>query len=143
MIVSLVLEQELNSDSIVSLEEEIPADEDVAIEAAVADDHSADKPQGTSAAGSSASRSNSKKREIPAAAGRRVHSERRTWNHGEITAVRRQLQSNIILMRVPTKGECEKAIENEPELSSRTWKGVKFCVHNLIMKRKKGIGRRD
>ena len=131
MIVSLVLEQELNSDSVVSLEEEIPADEDVAgaaPEAAVADDHSADISQGTSAAGSSASCSNSKKTEIPAAAGRRVHSERRTWNDGEITAVRRQLQSNIILMRVLTKGECEKAIENEPALSSRTWKRVKFCV---------------
>ena len=72
-----------------------------------------------------------------------MHSEQRTWNDGEITAVRRQLQSNIILMRVPTKGECEKAIENEPALSSWTWKGVKCCVHNLIMKRKKGIGRRD
>ena len=66
------------------------------------------------------------RREISAAAGRRVHSERRTWNDGEITAVRRQLQSNIILMRVPTKGECEKAIENEPALSSWSWKGVQF-----------------
>ena len=93
------LEQELNSDSVVSLEEEIPADEDVAVEApeaAVANDHSADISQGTSAAGNSASCSNSKKTEIPAAAGRRVHSERRTWNDGEITAVRRQLQSNIM-----------------------------------------------
>ena len=50
-----------------SLKQELNSDEDVAgaaIEAAV--DHSADKSQGTNAAGSSASYSNSKKREIPA-----------------------------------------------------------------------------
>ena len=58
-----------------SLEQELNSDEDVAgaaIEAA--DDHSADKSQGTSAAGSSASYSNSKKREIPAAVMKEIHS---------------------------------------------------------------------
>ena len=58
-----------------SLEQELNSDEDVAgaaIEAA--DDHSADTSQGTNAAVSSASYSNSKKREIPAAVMKEIHS---------------------------------------------------------------------
>lgn len=79
--------------------------------------------------------------ERPCEAGNARHraddGSRRKWTDEECAAVRRQLKACILMHRVPKKKECELAIENEPVLSKREWKGVKFHVYNLIQKENK------
>lgn len=63
---------------------------------------------------------------------------KRLWSEEEQAAVRRQLGDFCELVKVPGKRDCDACLAAEPALSTRTWKEVKYFVHNSIqsMKRK-------
>ncbi|XP_071394677.1 M-phase phosphoprotein 8 isoform X2 [Centroberyx affinis] len=63
---------------------------------------------------------------------------KRLWSEEEQAAVRRQLGDFCKLVKVPGKKECDACLAAEPALRSRTWREVKYYVHNTIqsMKRK-------
>ncbi|XP_075887040.1 M-phase phosphoprotein 8 isoform X2 [Nelusetta ayraudi] len=63
---------------------------------------------------------------------------KRLWSEEEQAAVRRQFGDFSKLMKVPGKKDCDACLVAEPALNSRTWREVKYFVHNSIqsMKRK-------
>lgn len=65
---------------------------------------------------------------------------KRLWNEEEQAAVRRQLGDFYKLVKVPGKKDCDACLAAEPALSRRTWREVKYYVHNCIqsMKRRGG-----
>ncbi|XP_078030253.1 uncharacterized protein LOC117252851 [Epinephelus lanceolatus] len=66
---------------------------------------------------------------------------RRRWSVEERTAVQRRMAQFIALRKVPAKNDCLLCIEKEsPVLSTRTWKDVKYCVYNEILKVEKMLG---
>ncbi|KAM8854804.1 M-phase phosphoprotein 8 isoform 2-T2 [Spinachia spinachia] len=79
-------------------------------------------------------------RERPAAAGKKVgppgvkpqKRNKRLWSKEEQAAVRRQLGDFCKLVKVPGKRDCDACLAAEPVLNSRTWREVKYFVHNTI-----------
>ncbi|XP_049431857.1 protein starmaker-like [Epinephelus fuscoguttatus] len=66
---------------------------------------------------------------------------RRRWSFEERTAVQRRMARFVALRKVPAKNDCLLCIEKEsPVLSTRTWKDVKYCVYNEILKVEKMLG---
>ncbi|MEQ2241909.1 hypothetical protein ILYODFUR_030228, partial [Ilyodon furcidens] len=60
------------------------------------------------------------------------------WNQQEKQAVQKYMASFVALRKVPGKNECLACIDkSSPALHRRTWKDVKYYVHNEILKIKK------
>ncbi|XP_054643999.1 M-phase phosphoprotein 8 isoform X2 [Dunckerocampus dactyliophorus] len=57
---------------------------------------------------------------------------KRLWSGDEQAAVRRQFGDFGKLIKVPGKKDCDACLAAEPALSSRTWREVKYYVHNSI-----------
>ncbi|XP_061774245.1 M-phase phosphoprotein 8 isoform X2 [Nerophis ophidion] len=57
---------------------------------------------------------------------------KRLWSGEEQAAVRRQFGDFCNLVKVPGKKDCDACLAAEPALSSRTWREVKYYVHNSI-----------
>ncbi|XP_037343918.2 uncharacterized protein LOC134102857 [Pungitius pungitius] len=79
-----------------------------------------------------------------AAAGKKVGAavkpqkrNKRLWNKEEQAAVRRQLGDFCKLVKVPGKRDCDACLAAEPVLNSRTWREVKYFVHNTIQSMKR------
>ncbi|XP_026231964.1 M-phase phosphoprotein 8 isoform X2 [Anabas testudineus] len=77
-------------------------------------------------------------------AGRQVSSavkpqkrNKRLWSEEEQAAVRRQLGDFCKLVKVPGKKDCDACLAAEPALNSRTWREVKYFVHNSIQSMKR------
>ncbi|KAM9344206.1 uncharacterized protein KZ484_016572 [Pholidichthys leucotaenia] len=62
---------------------------------------------------------------------------KRLWSDEEQAAVRRQLGDFCKLVKVPGKKDCDACLAAEPALSSRTWREVKYFVHNSIQSLKR------
>ncbi|KAM9710296.1 uncharacterized protein ACNS7B_024252 [Menidia menidia] len=62
---------------------------------------------------------------------------KRLWNEEEQAAVRRQLGDFCKLVKVPGKKDCDACLAAEPALGSRTWREVKYFVHNSIQSLKR------
>ena len=62
---------------------------------------------------------------------------KRLWSEAEQMAVRRQLGDIGALTKVPVKKDCDACLAAEPALRSRTWREVKYFVHNTIQSKKK------
>ncbi|KAF7645618.1 hypothetical protein LDENG_00201220 [Lucifuga dentata] len=62
---------------------------------------------------------------------------KRLWNEEEQAAVRRQLGEFYKLVKVPGKKDCDACLAAEPALSRRTWREVKYYVHNCIQSMKR------
>ncbi|XP_034150390.1 uncharacterized protein LOC114835376 [Esox lucius] len=58
---------------------------------------------------------------------------RRLWSTEEKAAVTKHLAKFLALRRVPGKGPCILCIENEEVLKNRSWKDIKFFMHNSII----------
>ncbi|XP_034043158.1 uncharacterized protein LOC117525409 [Thalassophryne amazonica] len=66
---------------------------------------------------------------------------KRLWSEEEQSAVRRHLGDFCKLVKVPGKKDCDACLAAEPALSTRTWREVKYFVHNSIqsMKRRNAL----
>lgn len=62
---------------------------------------------------------------------------KRLWSSEEQAAVRRQLGDLCKLVKVPGKKDCDACLAAEPVLSTRTWREVKYFVHNTIQSLKR------
>ncbi|XP_051260852.1 M-phase phosphoprotein 8 isoform X3 [Dicentrarchus labrax] len=62
---------------------------------------------------------------------------KRLWSEEEQAAVRRQLGDFCKLVKVPGKKDCDACLAAEPALNSRTWREVKYFVHNSIQSLKR------
>ncbi|XP_028991933.1 M-phase phosphoprotein 8 isoform X2 [Betta splendens] len=62
---------------------------------------------------------------------------KRLWSEEEQAAVRRQLGDFCKLVKVPGKKDCDACLAAEPVLNSRTWREVKYFVHNSIQSMKR------
>ncbi|XP_077392862.1 M-phase phosphoprotein 8 isoform X2 [Festucalex cinctus] len=62
---------------------------------------------------------------------------KRLWSTEEQVAVRRQFGDLCKLVKVPGKKDCDACLAAEPALSSRTWREVKYYVHNNIQSMKR------
>uniref|UniRef100_A0A1A8FUQ7 Si:ch73-269m14.4 n=2 Tax=Nothobranchius korthausae TaxID=1143690 RepID=A0A1A8FUQ7_9TELE len=62
---------------------------------------------------------------------------KRLWTEEEQAAVRRQLGEFCMLVKVPGKKDCDACLAAEPALSTRTWREVKYFVHNSIQSLKR------
>ncbi|XP_028249102.1 M-phase phosphoprotein 8 isoform X2 [Parambassis ranga] len=62
---------------------------------------------------------------------------KRLWSEEEQAAVRRQLGDFCKLVKIPGKKDCDACLAAEPALSSRTWREVKYYVHNSIQSLKR------
>ncbi|XP_057708152.1 M-phase phosphoprotein 8 isoform X2 [Corythoichthys intestinalis] len=63
--------------------------------------------------------------------------QKRLWSTEEQAAVRRQFGDLGKLVKVPGKKDCDTCLASEPALSSRTWREVKYFVHNNIQSMKR------
>ncbi|XP_029386011.1 M-phase phosphoprotein 8 isoform X2 [Echeneis naucrates] len=62
---------------------------------------------------------------------------KRLWSEEEQAAVRRQMGDLSKLVKVPGKKDCDACLAAEPALNSRTWREVKYFVHNSIQSMKR------
>ncbi|XP_037095926.1 M-phase phosphoprotein 8 isoform X1 [Syngnathus acus] len=62
---------------------------------------------------------------------------KRLWSIEEQAAVRRQFGDFCKLVKVPGKKDCDACLAAEPALISRTWREVKYFVHNNIQSMKR------
>ncbi|KAJ8309672.1 hypothetical protein KUTeg_011537 [Tegillarca granosa] len=64
--------------------------------------------------------------------------KRKSWSEVEKKAVNEELGVFVRQQRVPGKLDCDKCLRKKPELSGRSWKDIKYFIHNRIqnMKRK-------
>ncbi|XP_061697283.1 uncharacterized protein LOC133512056 [Syngnathoides biaculeatus] len=62
---------------------------------------------------------------------------KRLWSTEEQAAVRRQFGDFCKLLKVPGKKDCDACLAAEPALTSRTWREVKYFVHNNIQSMKR------
>ncbi|XP_048025226.1 uncharacterized protein LOC125254587 isoform X2 [Megalobrama amblycephala] len=58
---------------------------------------------------------------------------KRTWQEEERRAVNKRLGKFMAEHRVPGKLDCVKCLEEEEALKDRTWKDIKYFVHNTIV----------
>ncbi|XP_058470675.1 M-phase phosphoprotein 8 isoform X2 [Solea solea] len=68
---------------------------------------------------------------------KRPKRNKRLWSEEEQAAVRRQFGDFSKLSKVPGKKDCDACLAAEPALSSRTWREVKYFVHNSIQSLKR------
>ena len=64
---------------------------------------------------------------------------RAPWTEKEKEAVERHMDQFIKELKCPGMIECTAAIHQEPDLSSRSWKDVKYRVYNMILKHKRDM----
>ena len=64
-------------------------------------------------------------------------AQKRRWTQEEKDAVRKRMKKFLDSGTVPRKHECEELLREEPALSRRTWKEVKYCVYNMNPKKKR------
>uniref|UniRef100_A0A096MD31 Uncharacterized protein n=1 Tax=Poecilia formosa TaxID=48698 RepID=A0A096MD31_POEFO len=64
---------------------------------------------------------------------------KRLWSEEEQAAVRRQFGDFCQLAKVPGKKECDRCLAAEPALNTRTWREVKYFVHNSIQSLKRRV----
>ncbi|XP_028446575.1 M-phase phosphoprotein 8 isoform X1 [Perca flavescens] len=62
---------------------------------------------------------------------------KRLWSEEEQAAVRRQFGDFCKLVKVPGKKDCDACLAAEPALNTRTWREVKYFVHNSIQSMKR------
>ncbi|XP_032384896.1 M-phase phosphoprotein 8 isoform X2 [Etheostoma spectabile] len=62
---------------------------------------------------------------------------KRLWSKEEQAAVRRQFGDLCKLVKVPGKKDCDACLAAEPALNTRTWREVKYFVHNAIQSMKR------
>lgn len=62
---------------------------------------------------------------------------KRLWSEEEQAAVRRHFGDFCNLLKVPGKKDCDACLAAEPALNSRTWREVKYFVHNSIQSMKR------
>lgn len=62
---------------------------------------------------------------------------KRLWSEEEQAAVRRQFGDFCKLVNVPGKKDCDACLAAEPALNTRTWRDVKYFVHNSIQSMKR------
>ncbi|XP_074550467.1 M-phase phosphoprotein 8 isoform X2 [Halichoeres trimaculatus] len=62
---------------------------------------------------------------------------KRLWSEEEQAAVRRHFGDLCKLMKVPGKKDCDACLAAEPALNTRTWREVKYFVHNSIQSMKR------
>ncbi|XP_017285658.1 M-phase phosphoprotein 8 isoform X2 [Kryptolebias marmoratus] len=62
---------------------------------------------------------------------------KRLWSEEEQAAVRRQFGEFCKLVKVPGKKDCDACLAAEPVLGTRTWREVKYFVHNSIQSLKR------
>ncbi|XP_034742344.1 M-phase phosphoprotein 8 isoform X2 [Etheostoma cragini] len=62
---------------------------------------------------------------------------KRLWSEEEQAAVRRQFGDLCKLVKVPGKKDCDACLAAEPALNTRTWREVKYFVHNAIQSMKR------
>ncbi|XP_060909495.1 M-phase phosphoprotein 8 isoform X2 [Labrus mixtus] len=62
---------------------------------------------------------------------------KRLWSEEEQAAVRRQFGDFCKLVKVPGKKDCDACLAAEPALNTRTWREVKYYVHNSIQSLKR------
>jgi hypothetical protein len=62
--------------------------------------------------------------------------KRVSWTCEEKLAIENQLKKFITMMKVPGKRACEEALQKESALKERSWKAVKYYIHNCILKNK-------
>lgn len=62
---------------------------------------------------------------------------KRLWSEEEQAAVRRQFGDFGKLVKVPGKKDCDACLLAEPALNTRTWREVKYFVHNSIQSMKR------
>ncbi|XP_043242757.1 uncharacterized protein LOC122392210 [Amphibalanus amphitrite] len=67
----------------------------------------------------------------------RPNYKRRPWSQEEKEAVERRMNWFVRKLVVPGLDYCRAALKEEPVLSSRTWRDVKYCVYNMIQRRKR------
>ena len=63
------------------------------------------------------------------------------WTSNEKEAIGRQLGDCITRMKVPGQSRCLNAISEEPELSRRSWRDVKYHVYNVIVTKRRSANR--
>ncbi|XP_061579074.1 M-phase phosphoprotein 8 isoform X2 [Cololabis saira] len=62
---------------------------------------------------------------------------KRLWSEEEQQAVRRYFGDFCKLVKVPGKKDCDACLAAEPALNTRTWREVKYFVHNSIQSLKR------
>eukprot|EP00745_Piridium_sociabile_P041488 TRINITY_DN8204_c0_g1_i1.p1 TRINITY_DN8204_c0_g1~~TRINITY_DN8204_c0_g1_i1.p1 ORF type:complete len:792 (-),score=157.14 TRINITY_DN8204_c0_g1_i1:193-2568(-) len=125
---SEMIEQEMNNNGQESLEDEtLFMDVPIAEDATSEDDDEDETSKQPNGPGKS--RANKKH------ATKTVH--KKTWTAEEKAAIFRQLNSCIVMNKVPQQSQAADAIAKEPALSNRSWKSVKFFVYNIIQKKKR------
>lgn len=62
---------------------------------------------------------------------------KRLWSEEEQAAVKRQFGDFCKLVKVPGKKDCDACLAAEPALNNRTWREVKYYVHNSIQSMKR------
>ncbi|XP_028291800.1 M-phase phosphoprotein 8 isoform X1 [Gouania willdenowi] len=62
---------------------------------------------------------------------------KRLWSEEEQAAVRRQFGDLCKLVKIPGKKDCDACLAAEPLLGTRTWREVKYFVHNSIQSLKR------
>ncbi|XP_045910809.1 M-phase phosphoprotein 8 isoform X1 [Micropterus dolomieu] len=97
--------------------------------------HRPSVPDRTSVVQESTSVSTAGKRGTPAVKPQKRN--KRLWSEEEQAAVRRQLGDFGKLVKVPGKKDCDACLAAEPALNSRTWREVKYYVHNSIQSMKR------
>ncbi|XP_034549117.1 M-phase phosphoprotein 8 isoform X2 [Notolabrus celidotus] len=97
--------------------------------------HRPNVPDGTPVAKDSTAKSTAGKRVTPAdKSQKRI---KRLWSEEEQGAVRRQFGDFCKLVKVPGKKDCDACLAAEPALNTRTWREVKYFVHNSIQSMKR------
>ncbi|XP_062842181.1 uncharacterized protein LOC134301411 [Trichomycterus rosablanca] len=64
-------------------------------------------------------------------------TKRRAWSEEEQAAVFKHLAVFLERFQVPGKADCLKCTQNESALKYRTWRDVKYFIHNKIVSRAK------
>ena len=62
---------------------------------------------------------------------------KRSWTQEEKETVKKRFKKCLDSGTVPQMHECLKVLREEPALSRRSWKDIKYCVHNLNVKQKR------
>ena len=65
---------------------------------------------------------------------------RRPWTENEKDAAEKHLSVFLKRLLVPGKAECERVLKIEKALSERSWRDLKYYVHNRVQKRR-NLGR--
>ncbi|KAJ8306755.1 hypothetical protein KUTeg_015692, partial [Tegillarca granosa] len=65
--------------------------------------------------------------------------KRKSWSEVEKKAVNEELGVFVRQQRVPGKLDCDKCLRKKPELSGRSWKDIKYFIHNRIQNMKRKI----